>query len=73
MTQASHPQRRESTLVRDARIRELYGEIVRELGPLATEVSRSYYYRRIRERTGLSHRTISGILNAPAHDSPHIG
>ena len=55
--------RRESTKVRDREIREMYMSIIHELGELSNAVSKTYIYERIRERTKLSIRTISFILN----------
>lgn len=55
--------RRESTKVRDREIREMYMRIIHELGELSNAVSKTYIYERIRERTKLSIRTISFILN----------
>ena len=55
--------RRESTLMRDRHVLELYRSIIRELGEVAPYVSRSYIYGRIREQTLLSIRTISFIIN----------
>ena len=47
---------RDSTVIRD-------NEILNELGDLATVVSRNYVYGRIKDRTGLSIRHISRIIN----------
>ena len=41
----------------------MYDEILNELGDLATVVSRNYVYDRIKDRTGLSIRHISRIIN----------
>lgn len=41
----------------------MYDEILNELGYLATVVSRNYVYGRIKDRTGLSIRHISRIIN----------
>ena len=41
----------------------MYNEILYELGDLATVVSRNYVYGKIKDRTGLSIRHISGIIN----------
>lgn len=41
----------------------MYKSILRGLGELAGVVSKTYIYERIRERTKLSVRTISFILN----------
>ena len=54
---------RDSTVIRDNEMRKMYDEILNELGDLATVVSRNYVYGRIKDRTGLSIRHISGIIN----------
>lgn len=41
----------------------MYNEILYELGDLATVVSRNYVYGKIKDRTGLSIRHISRIIN----------
>lgn len=55
--------RRESTMVRDNEIHKLHQQILAELGDLANSISKSYIYERIREKTKLSIRSISFILN----------
>lgn len=55
--------RRESTIIRDRQVHELYRRIRAELGELATVVAKGYYYERIRVETGLNERTIANILN----------
>ena len=55
--------RRESTKARDDDIHRMYDEIIDELGDLACAVSKGYIYERIRQRTKLSVRTISFIIN----------
>lgn len=54
---------RDSTVIRDNEIHRMYNEILDELGDLATVVSRNYVYGKIKDRTGLSIRHISGIIN----------
>lgn len=54
---------RDSTVIRDNEIHKMYDEILNELGDLATVVSRNYVYGRIKDRTGLSIRHISRIIN----------
>lgn len=56
-------ERRESTRVRDERVKCLYRSIENELGDLKHFVSRSYMYGRVRDVTKLSIRTISYIIN----------
>lgn len=41
----------------------MYDEILNELGDLATVVSRGYVYGKIKDKTGLSIRHISRIIN----------
>lgn len=55
--------RRESTKARDDDIHRMYDEIINELGDLACAVSKGYIYDRIRQKTKLSVRTISYIIN----------
>lgn len=63
MGKLSAKNRRESTKVRDEEVRRMYRDILHGLGELAGVVSKTYVYERIRERTKLSVRTISFILN----------
>lgn len=60
----------DSTVIRNNEIHRMYNEIHRmyneildELGDLATVVSRNYVYGKIKDRTGLSIRHISRIIN----------
>lgn len=55
--------RRESTSIRDAEVHSLHKKILEELGDLSSVVSRTYIYEKIREKTRLSIRTISFIIN----------
>ena len=55
---------RDSTVIRN-------NEILNELGDLATVVSRNYVYGRIKDRTGLSIRHISRIINHTKVDVCH--
>lgn len=63
MTKHFIAHRRESTTERDKLIHGMYRKIISELGSLASVVSKTYIYPRIREKTKLSIRTISFILN----------
>lgn len=54
---------RDSTFIRNNEIHKMYDEILNELGDLVTVVSRNYVYGRIKDRTGLSIRHISRIIN----------
>lgn len=55
--------RRESTKARDDEIHKMYREIINGLGDLASVVSRTYIYEKIKSKTKLSIRTISFIIN----------
>lgn len=55
--------RRESTAVRDNEVHRMYREILDGFGEAANAVSKTYVYEKIRERTRLSVRTISFIIN----------
>lgn len=59
--------RRESTIVRDNEIHKIHRQILDELGDLANVVSKGYIYEKIQEKTKLSIRTISFILNHTQH------
>lgn len=63
MTKLTENNRRESTLVRDKEVCRIYNQILNELGELKNVVSKSYIYEKIKERTKLSIRTISFIVN----------
>lgn len=52
-----------NTVIRNNEIHKMYDEILNELGDLATVVSRNYVYGKIKDRTGLSIRHISRIIN----------
>lgn len=54
---------RDSTVICNNEIHRMYNEILDELGDLATVVSRNYVYGKIKDRTGLSIRHISRIIN----------
>lgn len=60
---ATGAERRPSTVLRDDTVLGIYEELQEELGELFCVVSKSYIYDRIRERTGLCHKTIAFILN----------
>lgn len=63
MSKLTENNRRESTLVRDKEVCRIYNQILNELGELRNAVSKSYIYEKIKERTKLSMRTISFIVN----------
>lgn len=54
---------RDSSIIRYNEIRDMYDKIIEELGDISAYVSKNYIYNRIKERTGLSVRHISRILN----------
>lgn len=54
---------RDSSIIRYNEIHDMYDKIIDELGDVSAYVSKSYIYDNIRERTGLSVRHISRILN----------
>ena len=58
---------KESTIFRNNIVHKMYKEIMDSLGDLKYEITRSYVYKKIREKTGLSARRIQYILN---HTSP---
>lgn len=63
MTKLCAKNRRESTQVRDNEVHRIHKEILAGLGELACAVSKTYIYEKIQERTKLSIRSISFILN----------
>lgn len=67
MARSSNERRRESTILRDNQVHKAYEGLKDELGCLFVEVSKSFIYERIRQRTGLCYKTIAYILN---HTSP---
>lgn len=52
-----------STILRYKEVEKVYLSLLQELGEYANLVPRSYIYRILKERTGLSPRTISRIIN----------
>lgn len=63
MARLCNKNRRESTTVRDNEVHRMYREILHGFGEAASAVSRTYVYEKIHERTRLSIRTISFIIN----------
>lgn len=63
MTKLCNKNRRESTAVRDNEIHRMYKEILDGFGEAANAVSKTYVYEKTHERTKLSIRTISFIIN----------
>lgn len=60
---SENTRKRESTSIRDNEVHKLFHEITKELGELSFAVSKNYIYERIKEKTKLSTRTISFIIN----------
>jgi len=56
-------ERKPSTVIRDDTVLGIYKELQDEMGKYAAYVSKSYIYERIKDRTGLCHKTIAFILN----------
>lgn len=54
---------RYSSIVRYNEVHNMYDKIIKDLGDISAYVSKNYIYDKIRERTGLSTRHISRILN----------
>lgn len=64
MTRFSDKNRRESTIVRDNEVLDVYRDVMDELGvELSRAVSKSYIYDKVRERTGLCMKTIAFVIN----------
>lgn len=54
---------RDSSIIKYNEIHDMYDEIIKDLGEMLAYVSKNYIYDKIKERTGLSTRHISRILN----------
>lgn len=54
---------RQSTIMRNNLVFSIYEELKKEYGEAFNFLVRSFVYEKIREKTGLSDRTISEILN----------
>lgn len=54
---------RDSSIIRYNEIHDMYDKIIKDLGDVLAYVSKGYIYDKIKERTGLSTRHISRILN----------
>nr|DAE82139.1 MAG TPA: hypothetical protein [Caudoviricetes sp.] len=63
MTRYSGKKRRQSTIIRDNAVHEIYRKVCREIGPTAPMMPRGYLYGLISEKTGLCIKTIAFILN----------
>ena len=55
--------RRISSVLRDNWVHDVYKEELDRLGEIGAYVAKEYLYNKVMERTGLSVRTISYILN----------
>lgn len=55
--------RRLGTRLRDKEVLDMYNVKRMELGSLAPYVSKSWFYEKLKEKTGLSTRTIQSIIN----------
>lgn len=54
---------RDSSVIRYNEVHDMYDKIIKDLGDISAYVSNGYIYDKIREKTGLSTRHISRILN----------
>lgn len=54
---------RDSSIIRYNEIHDMYDKIIKDLGDVSAYVSKGHIYDKIKERTGLSTRHISMILN----------
>lgn len=54
---------RDSSIIRYNEIHDMYDKIIKDLGDVSAYVSKGYIYDKTKERTGLSTRHISRILN----------
>lgn len=54
---------RDSSVIRYNEVHDMYDKIIKDLGDISAYVSKGYIYDKIREKTGLSTRYISRILN----------
>lgn len=54
---------RDSSIIRYNGIHDMYDKIIKDLGDVSAYVFKGYIYDKIKERTGLSTRHISRILN----------
>ena len=54
---------RDSSIIRYNEVHDMYDKIIKDLGDMSAYVFKGYIYDKIKERTGLSTRHISRILN----------
>lgn len=63
MARYFNEKRKESTIIRDNNIHQLYNDLMKELGMYGNLVPKSYIYKHIQEKTGLCEKTVAYILN----------
>ena len=54
---------RDSSIIRYNEVHDMYHKIIKDLGDMSAYVSKGYIYDKIKDKTGLSTRYISRILN----------
>ena len=54
---------RDSSIIRYNEVYDMYDKIIKDLGDMSAYVSKGYIYDKIKDKTGLSTRHISRILN----------
>ena len=54
---------RDSSIIGYNEVHDMYDKIIKDLGDMSAYISKGYIYDKIKERTGLSTRHISRILN----------
>lgn len=54
---------RDSLIIRYNEVHDMYDKIIKDLGDVSAYVSKGYIYDKIKDKTGLSTRHISRILN----------
>lgn len=54
---------RDSSIIRYNEVHDMYDKIIKDLGDMSAYVSKGYIYDKIKDKTGLSTRHISRILN----------
>ena len=53
----------DSSIIRYNEVHDMYDKIIKDLGDMSAYVSKGYIYDKIKDKTGLSTRHISRILN----------
>ena len=54
---------RDSSIIRYNEVHDMYDKIIKDLGDVSAYVSKGYIHDKIKDKTGLSTRHISRILN----------